>query len=292
MGQDAQKGTDFTSVLLVSADLGLQNRLREELSREQCALLALASLDEAGKAAAILHFDRIILDASLGRQPGDLAEFTLHLEPGQKLILLQDPDRIVPEAGLNPRCRIRSVTRTAHAGILLARLRTALAGGPQVRRFGDLTTQKVSVLLVDPDPIAQDLVLHTLMSQGYLVLSIPNPVEAGHTAQDIFFDVLMVDALLPLGGARKLAKALSAINPRLKVLFLSNHPTEILTTSGVCPMGAQVLRKPLRRREILDSLDSVAGGPEWNQLLAGAGSRLPVAKPVAPEDVLGPSESA
>lgn len=268
MGQDVRNEAGFTSVLLATADVGLQKLVREELAREKCEVLGVPSLAEAGKVAVVLHFDRIVVDVSICRQTQDLAEFTSRLEPGQKLVLLQDPDRVFPESGLNPRCPIRSVTKSMHPGILLSRLRTALAGGPQKPQYGSLTPKSVSVLLVDPDPVAQGLILHNLVSQGYLVLCIPNPVEAVHTAQDIFFDVLMVDAMLPLGAARKLANSLSLINPRLKVLFLSNHPTEILTSSGVCPMGAQVLRKPLRRREILDSLDSmVKTGTEWKRLL-------------------------
>lgn len=293
MGQDVHGGVGFASVLVATPDLGLQQRLREDLGKANCAVLPLASLDETGRAAVVLRFDRIILDLALCHHTRDLADFTARLEPGQQLVLLQDPERAFPEEGLNPRCLIRSVPRSSHPGILLTRLRKALDSASRSLRIGSLTPKNLSILLVDPDPIAQDLVLQNLLSLGYLVLCIPNPVEAAHTAEDLCIDVLMVDAMLPFGGARKLANSLCRINPRLKVLFLSNHPTELLTSSGVCPPGAQVLRKPLRRRDILDALELlVKAGTEWKQLPAG-GPRPPAkAEDGDPEDTPGRFPSA
>lgn len=267
---DFQSGAGFASVLLATPDAGLQERLQEDLAQVKCAVLPLASLGETGKAAKVLRFDRIILDLALCRTPRDLAEFAAHLEPGQRLVVLHEPEQAFRAMGLNPRCQIRPVARSSHPGILVNRLRAALDGESRDLGIESPTRRNVSILLVDPDPVAQDLILHTLLSQGCLAVNIPNPVEAAHTAEGIHFDVLMMDAMLPFGGARRLADSLSGINPRLKVLFLSHHPKETLISSGVCPPEARIMGKPLGRAAFLAAFDSLMlTGTEWKRTSPG-----------------------
>lgn len=156
-----------------------------------------------------------------------------------------------------------------------------------------LDAKVMSILLVDPDPLTQEFVLQCLVPEGYLVLDIPNPHEAAKTARDIHFNLLIVEAFLPFKSARELANKMAVYNPAQKVLFLSSYSSEILTTHGVCPPGADILRKPLRRRELLDRVKAaLASDSNWKRLAAGPGDMDKAAPDKTAIGTDSPSDSA
>jgi PAS domain S-box-containing protein len=122
---------------------------------------------------------------------------------------------------------------------------------------------EVVLLVEDSDPL-RAFGREVLELQGYTVLEAPNGPAALEvaTTHGNHIDLLMSDVVLPGMNGRELAGRLMSQRPRLKVLFTSGHPAEVLERYGI-EAGRPYLQKPFsldalarKVREVLD------GGPK------------------------------
>jgi signal transduction histidine kinase/CheY-like chemotaxis protein len=121
---------------------------------------------------------------------------------------------------------------------------------------------EVVLVVEDSDPL-RAFGREVLELQGYTVLEAPNgpaALEVATTHGD-HIDLLMSDVVLPGMNGRELAGRLMSQRPRLKVLFTSGHPAEVLERYGI-EAGQPYLQKPFSldalARKVRQVLD---GGP-------------------------------
>ena len=118
------------------------------------------------------------------------------------------------------------------------------------------------ILLVEDDPALATLACNMLEVLGYSVETADN-VEKGIALyrQHADFDLLLTDMILPGGrNGRELAEELQAINPALKVMYMSGYTENSVLHHGRLDEGLVLLQKPFRTadlsamvRQVLDS---------------------------------------
>ncbi len=119
------------------------------------------------------------------------------------------------------------------------------AAEPSVRGGG-------TVLVVEDDDQLRRLAHRALAAQGYLVLE----ADRGATALDLAkrhkgaIDLLLTDVVMPDTNGRKLADALRATRPGLRVLFMSGYPDGAIGKHGILEHGVAYLAKPFTTEAI------------------------------------------
>ena len=118
------------------------------------------------------------------------------------------------------------------------------------------------ILLVEDDPALATLACNMLEVLGYSVET-GDSVEKGIELyrQHADFDLLLTDMILPGGrNGRELAEELQAINPELKVMYMSGYAENAVLHHGRLDEGVVLLQKPFRTvdlstmvRQVLDS---------------------------------------
>ena len=120
-----------------------------------------------------------------------------------------------------------------------------------------------TVLLVEDDDQLRRLAHRALAAQGYTVLE----AERGATALDIarrhkgVIDLLLTDVIMPDTNGRKLADALRASRPGLRVLFMSGYPDGAIGSQGVLDHGVAYLAKPFSTDGIIRKVREVLKAP-------------------------------
>ncbi|MEK9133353.1 MAG: ATP-binding protein, partial [Pseudomonadota bacterium] len=119
-----------------------------------------------------------------------------------------------------------------------------------------------TILLVEDDALVRTLTMKVLQGGGYTVLAAPN----GDDAIRIFrthpspIHLIVSDVVMPFVSGREMAASLVALNPDVKVLFMSGYTDDTIVRHGVVEMGVPFLQKPftptglLRKvREVLEN---------------------------------------
>lgn len=117
--------------------------------------------------------------------------------------------------------------------------------------------KRVSVFVVDDDPIIA-LILGTIMhSRGFQVEHFVNPLQALESAKSSPPNLLISDIQMPELSGMDLAIQVQAVHPACKVLLVSGHALDIehlrKTTRGWHD-DFQILFKPIQPRELLQAI--------------------------------------
>ena len=96
---------------------------------------------------------------------------------------------------------------------------------------------------------------------GYTTLSAPGPVEAldAARARSAPIDLLLTDVVMPRHSGRELAAQLSALHPRLAVIYMSGYTDKDIVHRGMLEEGVFFLPKPLTPDGLLEAVSRVLG---------------------------------
>ena len=118
------------------------------------------------------------------------------------------------------------------------------------------------ILLVEDEPAVLELMRRTLESYGYTVLHASTPERALRAMHegDARVDLLLTDVVMPGINGRELATHLRALDPTLRVLFMSGYSSDVVAEQGLLPAEVSLITKPFsptalaaRVREVLDA---------------------------------------
>jgi signal transduction histidine kinase/CheY-like chemotaxis protein len=121
-------------------------------------------------------------------------------------------------------------------------------------RFGTET-----VLVVDDDDAVRGAAVAVLRKHGYRALHANGTERALELAATIVgdVDVLVTDVVMPSGGGIELARRLTEVWPRLRVLFVSGH-TEDAEVAGLAhQVPSALLAKPFAVQSLLENVRAV-----------------------------------
>jgi len=118
-----------------------------------------------------------------------------------------------------------------------------------------------AILITDDEASIRQLIRDTLEPLGYIVFEAANGEEALEffNRTEARIDMLLTDVIMPKMTGKKLAEALLAQNPQLKVLYMSGYTDNVIVHQGVLESNLEFINKPLvpsiltkKIREVLD----------------------------------------
>jgi len=116
-----------------------------------------------------------------------------------------------------------------------------------------------TILVVDDDEGVLFLCSRALEVQGYTVLSTPGPeacltLMAGRTGE---VNLLVTDVVMPGLNGRELHERLMVGRPGLKVLYMSGHDADVISSRGVLDAGVRFIRKPFTPKALCQTVRDV-----------------------------------
>ena len=126
----------------------------------------------------------------------------------------------------------------------------------------NLTDTLPTVLCVDDDSDQRMLLRAVLEHFGFRVMTAKSASDALEIAQWLPFEVALLDYELPDMTGAQLAHEIRAIEPIASIILLSGCPD--LRTGELIYVDAHVVKgSPIS--ELLDTIHSLAGSPQWVQ---------------------------
>jgi len=104
-----------------------------------------------------------------------------------------------------------------------------------------------TVLIAEDEPTVLRLCEQSLTRLGYSVLAADTPSRAIQLAQLLTgtpIHLLVTDVIMPGMNGRELAQQLSAMHPKLKVLFMSGYTADVIAHHGALDEGIHFIQKP------------------------------------------------
>ncbi|MBM3269270.1 MAG: response regulator [Candidatus Sericytochromatia bacterium] len=139
-----------------------------------------------------------------------------------------------------------------------------------------MTLGNLRVLVVEDEPTNREIAEVILTSQGHEVVS----CRTGQEALDLLvdkgerFDVILMDVLMPGMDGLEVTRRLRTVDRTrdVPIICVSAKASGSDYAAGLAAGANSYLRKPYRRRELLQAIDDVlrgASGPEANGRRAG-----------------------
>jgi len=109
-----------------------------------------------------------------------------------------------------------------------------------------------TVLIVEDEVSILELTKMILERFGYVVLEASSPNEAIALAKEHPGEVhlLITDVVMPEMNGRDLAEKLRTDYPKLKVLFMSGYPANVIAHHGLLEVGVNFIQKPFSSRDL------------------------------------------
>ena len=120
-----------------------------------------------------------------------------------------------------------------------------------------------TILLVEDEPGLREMVEELLEEQGYKVLAAANSYEATQicTTHRGAVDLLLTDVVMPKTNGQELARRLSVLRRRMRILYMSGYPSETIVRHGSLGAGAAFLEKPFTPEALAKKVRAVLDGP-------------------------------
>jgi two-component system, cell cycle sensor histidine kinase and response regulator CckA len=134
-------------------------------------------------------------------------------------------------------------------------------GGTTRAPGGEITRGSELLLLVEDDEVLRGLVQEMLELYGYRVLAATDGTEAIRLCREHEgkIQLLITDVVMPGMSGPDLTRRLEAVQPEIKVLYISGYTHDAIVHHGVLEEGVSFLHKPFtpdelagRVREVLD----------------------------------------
>ena len=124
-----------------------------------------------------------------------------------------------------------------------------------------------TVLVVEDQEAVRTLTKTVLEEYGYHVLEASGADEAIALVEQHpeKIHLLLTDVVLPGMNGMDLSKRLRTLRPKLKVLFTSGYPLEVIARRGVLEPEVAYLPKPLSPKTLVAKVREVLGEPEQSQ---------------------------
>jgi DNA-binding NtrC family response regulator len=115
-----------------------------------------------------------------------------------------------------------------------------------------------TVLVVDDEPEIRKLVAAMLIRQGYRILT----ADSGENAIRLFrnnpgVDLLLTDVVSPGLSGPMIADQIAALNPLIKVMFMSGYDNTQVVRRYVVEKGYSLLIKPFTMEQLVERVRQV-----------------------------------
>jgi CheY-like chemotaxis protein len=142
---------------------------------------------------------------------------------------------------------------------------------PSVLRPRVATGRGETILVVEDEASVLKLAVAILDGLAYKVLSARNADEAMALVHgyDGKVDLLITDVIMPEMNGRDLADRLQALNPELRVIFMSGYTADVISGRGMLDERIYFIQKPFSREKLAQKVNEVLSekGPGGSSLL-------------------------
>ena len=128
-----------------------------------------------------------------------------------------------------------------------------------------------TIQVVDDDASVLTVVSYMLDCGGYNVLMAANAEAALGLVErnDLKIDLVLLDVIMPDLPGPVLAERILAIQPEMKVLFMSGYTDFDVVRVKILHRGLKLLPKPFTSDALLDVVESVLNAPVHRSAAAG-----------------------
>ena len=90
---------------------------------------------------------------------------------------------------------------------------------------------------------------------GYEVIAFDNGEEAYQRLTEEPFTLLLTDIVMPKMDGIELARRAAAIDPELKIMFITGFAAVVLNNEATAPKDARVLSKPFHLKDLVREVE-------------------------------------
>lgn len=143
--------------------------------------------------------------------------------------------------------------------IYFPRLDETSATPEQISDEAATRTGSGTLLIVEDDTAVRQVAARVLRDRGYLVLEARRPSEARRICAEYgaAIDLLLTDVIMPECTGTELARELSALHPRMRVVYMSGYPGGGASRAGVLGPGSTYLEKPFSPATLSEKIVAV-----------------------------------
>jgi PAS domain S-box-containing protein len=117
------------------------------------------------------------------------------------------------------------------------------------------------ILLIEDDEEVRKVSTGILRNQGYQVVEVTNGKEAIERFNELNFDLLFTDVVLPGGmNGVEIAEYAQRIQPNINVLYTTGYTENAVVHQGKLDPGVTLINKPYRRAELLEMVHTILDG--------------------------------
>ena len=111
------------------------------------------------------------------------------------------------------------------------------------------------ILLAEDDDSLRGFLKRALERAGFEVRACADGEEALEALPEAEWDLLLTDIVMPGADGIEVARQATAIQPELRVMFITGFAAVALAAKESAPQGAKVLSKPIHLREIVSEVE-------------------------------------
>jgi PAS domain S-box-containing protein len=140
---------------------------------------------------------------------------------------------------------------------------------PKDAQSGETATWTGSgtLLIVEDDSAVRQVAARVLRDRGYTVLEARRPSEARRICAEhgAAIDLLLTDVIMPECTGTELARELSQLHPRLRVVYMSGYPGGAASRVGALGPGAAYLEKPFSPASLSEKIAGAMKGSNGHE---------------------------
>ena len=129
-----------------------------------------------------------------------------------------------------------------------------------------------TVLIVDDDPMILTFIEEEIGQYGYKSILANSAEEALALAEKERVDLLLTDIMMPGINGIDLAKQFAALNPEIKILFMSGYVCPSIAHQGTAGSEYAFVQKPFAPNVLVKKIRKALSGPNG---LRGLDDSLP-----------------
>ena len=116
--------------------------------------------------------------------------------------------------------------------------------------------QPMKILLAEDDNDMRRFLVKALENAGYDVASFDNGLSAYNRLREEPFELLLTDIVMPEMDGIELAQKASAIDPTIRVIFITGFAAVALQSGRTAP-EAKLLSKPFHLKDLVAEVDRI-----------------------------------
>ena len=113
----------------------------------------------------------------------------------------------------------------------------------------------IRILLAEDDTSMREYLQRALQRVGYDVEAVGCGTEAMPLLEAGKYDLLLTDIVMPEMDGIELAQKASAIDPAIRVMFITGFAAVALNAAAQAPKEAKILSKPFHLRDLVNEVD-------------------------------------